>query len=177
MMLPPSAPGECEDFLKRKLSKGRENHRRCEGRYVLAPRNDKEMRDFLKTPAGGTGGLMAAGTKLVVTSITGGDEVYPAFPSANFAWAAALNNTDIAGVVNYDEFHTRVGLLSMAQVCRKRGLKNWPSKVQEKVINDPDELLGEGMYDLKKSVTGRVAVEMNSMKDINKALRRAKERS
>ena len=174
MMQPPSAPGECEEFMKRKLSKAQEKNRRSEGRYVMAPRNAKEARDFMKTPLAGTGGLMAAGTKLVITSITGGDEVYPAFQSAKFAWAASLNNADIAGAVNYDEFHTRVGLLSMAQVCRKKGLKNWPKKVQEKIVRDPDELLGEGMYNLKKSVTGRVAVEMNSMKDINKALRKAK---
>jgi hypothetical protein len=174
MMQPPSAPGETEDFLKRSLSKAREPHRRCEGRYVMAPRNQKEIRAFLQRPEAGTGGLMAPGTKLVITSITGGDEVYPAFQSAKFAWAAALNNADIAGVVNYDEFHTRLGLLSMAQVCRKKGLKNWPRKVQEKVVSNPDELLGEGMYNLKKSVTGRVSVEMNSMRDINKALRIAK---
>ena len=173
-MLPPSDPGEVETFLKRKLPKSQEKNRRCEGRYVMPPTSAKDIKDFMKLPAGGTGGLMAPGTKLVITSITGGEEVYPNLPVAKFCWASTLNNADIAGVVNYDEFHTKVGLLSLALACKKKGLKDWPTQVQERIVESVDELLGEGMYELKKSVSGRVAVVMNPMDKINKTLKIAK---
>ena len=118
---------------------------------------------------------MAPGTKLVITSITGGNDVYPNFPVAKLCWASSLNNADFCGVVNYDTFHTKVGLRSLAMVCRKKGLKNWPKQIQERVVTDPKELLGEGMYNLKSSVSGRVAVEMNSMERIKKTLQISKD--
>ena len=172
MMLPPSDPGEVDAFLKRDLEEGEDP--RCEGRYYLPAGTTEEVAMSMIPPGGGIGGLMAPGTKLVITSITGGEEVYPNFPVAKFCWASTLNNADIAGVVNYDEFHTRVGLLSMAMICKKEGLEDWPTLVQERIVENSDELLGEGMYNLKKSCSGRVAVKMNSMEDIQKALAAAK---
>jgi hypothetical protein len=172
MMLPPSDPGEVEAFLSREVEEGKDP--RCEGRYHLAPGTDAEAAMGLIAPKGGHGGLMGPGTKLVITSITGGDELYPNFPVAKFCWAATLNNSDIAGVVNYDEFHTRVGLLSLAMITRKEGLEEWPRTVQERVVEDADEMLGEGMYDLKKSCSGRVAVVMNSRESIEETLKVAK---
>ena len=140
----------------------------------MPPGTKKEMADFMKAPLGGTGGLMAPGTKMTITSITGGEEVYPNFPAAKFCWSTALNNADVAGVVNYDEFHARVGMLSMALACSKKGQKNWPTRVQERVVTDIEEMLGEGMYNIKKSVSGRAAVVMNPMDKIQKALKVAK---
>ena len=46
-----------------------------------------------------------------------------------------------------------------------------PKQVQEKIVKNVDELLGEGMYDLKAQASGRVAVVMNTMNKINKTLK------
>jgi hypothetical protein len=139
MMMPPSDPGEVEAFMARDVAEGEDP--RCEGRYVLPPGTPEEAAASMLPPAGGIGGLMAAGTKLVITSITGGNEVYPNLPVAKFCWAAALNNTDIAGIVNCDEFHLRVGLLSMAMICQKPGMEQWPKEVQELVVEDIEAAL------------------------------------
>jgi hypothetical protein len=168
MMMPPSDPGEVDAWLERDLAEGEDP--RCEGRYVMPPETPEDCARFMQTPGGGCGGLMAPGTKLVITSITGGEEVYPNLQAAKFCWASTLNNADIAGVVNYDEFHTRVGLLSLAMVCRKPGLEDWPQMVQERIVDSMDELLGEGMYALKASCSGRVAVVVNPMDEIQATL-------
>ncbi|MBN1309249.1 MAG: alcohol dehydrogenase catalytic domain-containing protein [Chitinispirillaceae bacterium] len=169
MLLPPSEPGEVERFM------GDKKTGRCEGRYEFSPSNHLQIQASDNVPGGGSGGLMAPGTKLVMTSITGGNDVYPNFPIARLCWASSLNNADFCGVVNYDTFHTKVGLRSLAMVCGKEGLKSWPKQIQERVVTDPKELLGEGMYNLKSSVSGRVAIEMNSMERIKKTLQISKD--
>ena len=59
-------------------------------------------------------------------------------------------------------------------VTRKEGLEEWPRTVQERIVEDSDEMLGEGMYNLKKSCSGRVAVVMNSRESIEETLKVAK---
>ena len=167
MMLPPSEPGEMGEFTEAVSVAG--DGARCEGRYVLPPTTPDDVASFVTSPRWDCGGLMAPGTKLIVTSITGGDEVY--LPVAKFAWAGTLNNVDIAGVVNYDEYHTKVALVSLDMISKKPGLETWPGKVQEKIIEDSGELLGEGMYELKAAHSGRVAVKMNRLEDIEETIR------
>ena len=110
------------------------------------------------------GGMAAPGTRITWTSITGGDESFPGLPTSKILWGATMNNIEISGIVNYPREAT---VLFFQALRRARArVPNWGDDIQEFVIQ-PDEILGRNkMYELKRQATGKIAVVMNTLEQI-----------